>query len=158
MSALNLTISHRGTAYSLSLLPDDLLADLYTKLEELTGVPPHLQKLLYKGKSAKDTVDTSIRDAGIKEGLKIQLLGTTTRELGEMHAAENEQQRRERILRERTMKGPTKVGLHAYTQDCICLLYLSYRSDQQVLQAAKPLHTVSTILSLYLISPILHQL
>ncbi|KZP17568.1 WLM-domain-containing protein [Athelia psychrophila] len=99
---------HRGVAYPLSLLPDSTLASLYAQLEELTGVPPPLQKLLYKGKRAADE-DAALSAAGIKNGLKIQMLGSTQQEIGGLHAAETEQQRINRILRDRALKGPTKL-------------------------------------------------
>jgi hypothetical protein len=47
--------------------------------------------------------------AGIKDGTKIQMLGSTTEEIGGMHAVENEQKRRDQIMRERALKAPTKV-------------------------------------------------
>ena len=46
---VNITVSHRGQTYSLSLLPDTTLNLLLERLEELTSIPPPLQKLLYKG-------------------------------------------------------------------------------------------------------------
>lgn len=109
-SAISVTVSYRGTSYPLSLLPDSTLEALRIQLEELTSVPPALQKLLYKGKGqgALDNQVTLIK-AGFKNGMKIQMLGTTTQELGTMQAAENEQQRRDRIMRERALKAPTKV-------------------------------------------------
>ncbi|KAF5379623.1 hypothetical protein D9757_009221 [Collybiopsis confluens] len=108
--SINLTISHRGQAYSLSVLPNDTLALLQSKLEDLTSTPPSFQKLLYKGKSNKSLDDQiTITEAGLKDGMKIQMLGTTPKELDGMKAVENEQQKRERIMRERARKGPTKL-------------------------------------------------
>jgi len=135
---ISITVSHRGTAHSLSILPDDLLADVHARLEELTGVPQYLQKLLYKGKSAKDTADKQVKDMSIKDGMKIQLLGSTTKELDEMHAAETEQQRRERILRERALKGSTKVSLSSIHLSVHDGPNVYTRSEQQASQAAKP--------------------
>jgi hypothetical protein len=82
---------------------------LHIQLEELTGVPPSLQKLLYKGKKPPGDGDATIAEAGIKEGLKVQMLGSTPQEIGGLKAAEDEQQKRNRILRERALKAPTKV-------------------------------------------------
>ncbi|KAE9394650.1 WLM-domain-containing protein [Gymnopus androsaceus JB14] len=108
---MNLTVSHRGQSYSLSLLPDDTLAVLQARLEELTLTPPPLQKLLYKGKTNKNLDDQiTLTQAGLKDGMKIQMLGTMPKELDGMKAVENEQQRRDRIMKERALKGPTKVG------------------------------------------------
>jgi hypothetical protein len=79
-------------------------------LEELTGIPPSLQKLLYKGKKSLQD-DTAIAAAGIKDGLKLQMLGSTPQEIGGLKSAEDEQQRINRIMRERAMKAPVKVRL-----------------------------------------------
>jgi Ubiquitin family len=108
---ISLTVTHRGTPHSLSLLPDSTLAALQIRLEELTSVPPSLQKLLYKGKKPSSGADdeTTLSQAGFKHGMKIQMLGSTTEELGNLQATENEQKRRDRILRERALKAPTKV-------------------------------------------------
>jgi hypothetical protein len=105
---ISFAVTHRGTAYPLCFLPDSTLASLHVQLEELTGVPPSLQKLLYKGKKAFGD-DTTIAQAGIKEGLKVQMLGSTPQEIGGLKAAEDEQQKRNRLLRERAMKAPMKV-------------------------------------------------
>ncbi|KAJ4475090.1 WLM-domain-containing protein [Lentinula aciculospora] len=107
---MNLTVSYRGQLYPLSLLPDDTLAVLHARLEELTSTPPQLQKLLYKGKSNKPLNDQiTLIQAGLRDGVKIQMLGTTTNELDGIKAVESDQQKRERIMRERTLKGPTKL-------------------------------------------------
>lgn len=108
-SILNFSVSHRGTTHRLSMAPDTPLSVLEEQLQELTGVPPHLQKLIFKGKKAKHEEDASISDLGVKDGAKIQMLGTTTQELEGMKSVENEQQRRERIMRERATKPQYKV-------------------------------------------------
>jgi hypothetical protein len=108
---ISLIVTHRGTPYTLSLLPDSTLAALQAQLEELTSVPPSVQKLLYKGKKPGSTTDdeTTVSQAGLKNGMKIQMLGSTTAELGSLHAAENEKKKRDKILRERALRAPTKV-------------------------------------------------
>lgn len=108
-STISLTVSHRGVTHSLSLLPDSTLAALHASLEELTGVPPSLQKLLYKGKKITGDDDASIQQAGLKNGLKIQMLGSTIQEIGGLKAEENQQQKKNRILRDRALKAPMKV-------------------------------------------------
>jgi hypothetical protein len=110
---ISFIVTHRGTQYSLSCLPDSTLALLHTQLEELTSVPPSLQKLLYKGKKTLG-YDATIAQAGIKEGLKVQMLGSTPQEIGGLKATEDEQQKRNHILRERALKAPTKVRLPIY--------------------------------------------
>lgn len=108
---ISLTVTHRGTPCSLSLLPDSTLAVLHAQLEELTSVPPSLQKLLYKGKKLNSGVDdeTTLSQAGFKHGMKIQMLGSTAQELGDIQAVETERRKRDLILRERALTAPTKV-------------------------------------------------
>ena len=96
---------------TLSLLPDETLAVLQTRLEELTSVPPPQQKLLYKGKKSSHGESTTLQDAGFKDRMKVQLLGATAEELGGMRKAEDEQRRRGSIMRERAAKGTVKVRL-----------------------------------------------
>ncbi|KAH0583034.1 hypothetical protein H2248_010919 [Termitomyces sp. 'cryptogamus'] len=113
-SPLSFTVSHRGTLHALSLLPENTLAVLQARLEELTQVPASLQKLLHKGKnllgSDPDTwYQTTLAQAGFKNGLKIHMMGPTSQELTTMQSMENEQRRRERILRERALKPQVKL-------------------------------------------------
>lgn len=110
-SPISFTVTHRGTAHPLSVLPETTLAAFHTTLEELTGVPPALQKLLYKGKKNVDD-EATIGQAGIKNGLKVQMLGSTMQEISGFKKEENEQQRKNRILKERAMKAPTKVSTY----------------------------------------------
>ena len=120
--SISFTVTHRGTAYPLTLLPDATLTSLNARLEELTGVPPSLQKLLYKGRKTLGD-DASIQQSGIKSGSKVQMLGSTLDEIGGLKAVEDEQQKRNRIMRERATKAPTKV----YTTCFVSRLYnLSY--------------------------------
>jgi len=117
-SPISLTVSFRGKPHVLSLLPDATLAALHSRLEELTEVPPHLQKLLYKGKKAlgeTDAGEITLVQAGLKDGTKVQMLGTTTKDLDGMKAVENENQRRERIMRERALKAPVKVCFYRFS-------------------------------------------
>ncbi|KAI0738605.1 WLM-domain-containing protein [Daedaleopsis nitida] len=105
---INLNVSYRGNIHPLSLLPDSTLAYLHERLEELTSVPQENQKLLYKGKKTVQD-DATIEEAGIKDGIKIQLVGPTAEELGGLRATESEHQRKERILRERARRPHAKV-------------------------------------------------
>ena len=111
-SQISLTVTHRGTAHALTLPPDSTLAALQARLEELTSVPPSLQKLLYKGKNSKATqnAEVTLAQAGFKDGMKVQMLGSTTQELGGLKAVEDQQRKRDQILRERALKAPTKVS------------------------------------------------
>jgi len=108
---ISLSVTYRGTTYPVSIASDSPLESLHTTLEELTSVPSSLQKLLYKSKNSKLSSDgeITIAQAGLKDGMKIQMLGTTTEELGSLKATEAQEQKRDRILRERALKAPTKV-------------------------------------------------
>ena len=111
---ISLTVSFRGKSHSISISPDSTLSELHSRIEELTEVPPSLQKLLYKGKKATASDEATIAEAGLKNGIKIQMLGSTSKELDGMKAVENENQRRERIMRERALKGTVKVKSPAF--------------------------------------------
>lgn len=111
--SVSFAVSFRGKSHALSLSPNTTLTALHAQLEELTEVPPSLQKLLYKGKrqTGRDDDEATLLQAGIKDGMKIQMLGTTTKDLDGMKAGENENQRRERIMRDRALKAPAKVSI-----------------------------------------------
>lgn len=109
MSSIDLHVIHRGVSYDLSLLLDDTLFVLHAHLESLTAVPPARQKLLYKGKKPTHTPATTIRDAGLTNGIKVTMLGSTDQELGSMVKVENEQRRREQIMQDRASKGTVKA-------------------------------------------------
>ena len=94
----------------MEILPVELLAALQTRLEELTRVPPSLQKLLFKGKKANMLSETTtLEQAGLKDGMKIQLVGSTETELINLRTIENERQRKEEILRQRNSSNLSKV-------------------------------------------------
>lgn len=108
--SIDIHVLHRGISYDLSLLPDDTLAILGTRLETLTAIPAARQKLLYKGKKASHASPaTTIRDAGLTHGLKVTMLGSMDQELSSMLKMENEQRRREQIMQDRATKGTIKV-------------------------------------------------
>lgn len=109
---LKITVTHKAATHVLDDLDGDntVLSSFQDKLEELTGVPPSLQKLLYKGKKlgSVDADSTTLREAGMKDGVKVTLIGSTTKEVESMEDAVKGQQKRERILRERALKPATK--------------------------------------------------
>ncbi|EIN05891.1 WLM-domain-containing protein [Punctularia strigosozonata HHB-11173 SS5] len=109
--SLKFTVSHRGQTYSITESPETTLTSLQARLEELTSVPPPQQKLLYKGKKASSASpsEVTLSAAGIKDGTRIQMLGSTADEIGGLHAVENEQRRKDKIMRERALKAPAKV-------------------------------------------------
>ena len=111
--SISFTVTFRGVPHALSIPPATTLAELHLQLEELTGVPPALQKLLYKNKKSPGNNDIermTVSDAGLKNGIKVQMLGSTTQDLDGLRAVENEHSRVERILRERALKAPVKVS------------------------------------------------
>ncbi|KAJ7747685.1 WLM-domain-containing protein [Mycena maculata] len=107
---ISLIVSHRGVQHRLAVFPDSTLAELHATLEDLTTVPPSMQKLLYKNSTkASNDSEITLRDAGLKDGTKVQMVGATLQELDGLHAKEAEERKRDRILRERALKAPVKV-------------------------------------------------
>ncbi|TFY73109.1 hypothetical protein EWM64_g10903, partial [Hericium alpestre] len=106
---INLNVSYRGATHALSLLPTETLAVLHARLEALTAVPPEHQKLLYKGKKPSHGDDTTLDDSGLKDGMKITLLGPTQDELGGLRKVEDEHAKRELIMVQRQARGTVKV-------------------------------------------------
>lgn len=112
---ISLSISFRGTTHEVSLPPDAPLTHLQAQLEELTSVPPFLQKLLLRGKKVQHAENLTLAQIGLRDGLKVQMLGSTAQEINSLNATESEHQRRERILRERALKPQVKVRLFMCT-------------------------------------------
>jgi hypothetical protein len=106
---ISFTVAHRGVQHRLSVLPDSTLADLHATLEELTTVPPSMQKLLYKNSPKGPHDEMTLQEAGLREGTKVQMVGSTLQELDGLQAKEAEERKRNRILRERALKAPVKV-------------------------------------------------
>ncbi|TFK71666.1 WLM-domain-containing protein [Pluteus cervinus] len=108
---VDITVSYRGKSYPLSLLPDSTLHALQLQLEELTSVPPSLQKLLFRGKKATsdDPNEITILQVGLKNGVKVQMLGSTNAEVESLMNAEDAQRKKDRILRERALKPQVKL-------------------------------------------------
>jgi hypothetical protein len=117
--SIDIHVLHRGIGYDISLLPDDTLAILGTRLESLTTIPAARQKLLYKGKKASHTPATTIKDAGLTHGLKVTMLGSMDQELSSMLKMENEQRRKEPIMQDRASKGTIKVRSQFYCQELL---------------------------------------
>jgi hypothetical protein len=103
-----LHVTHRSNPYEVALSPEATLADLQAQLENLTGVPPHMQKLLYKGRKAVSTGD-SIQSAGLSNGLKVTLLGNPEKAIEGLLEEEKEQKRREEIVKARAAKARPQV-------------------------------------------------
>ncbi|TCD62457.1 hypothetical protein EIP91_006884 [Steccherinum ochraceum] len=107
---ITITVAHRGSSYPIAVSPTSLLADFQATIEDLTDVPIPNQKLLYKGKKTSNNAEEdTIEDAGLKDGVKVMLVGGTSEEVGGMRREEEEAKRRQRIDRERRAKPQTKV-------------------------------------------------
>ncbi|KAG8935998.1 hypothetical protein FRC03_001208 [Tulasnella sp. 419] len=108
---MRLSILHRGKSHELSIDSQSTIQDLQGALEELTSVPPELQKILYKGKSltALGNGLISLQEAGLKDGIKLTLMGSTAEEINKLRNKEAEEQRREDILQRRQARTSAKV-------------------------------------------------
>jgi hypothetical protein len=82
---LSFRVTHRKTVLKVTLPATATVADLHTKLEELTEIPVQLQKIMYKG-GMKDKAKT-LREVGIKDGVKMMLMGSKPTALEAMAAA-----------------------------------------------------------------------
>ncbi|KZT38178.1 WLM-domain-containing protein [Sistotremastrum suecicum HHB10207 ss-3] len=110
MSDITIHVAFRGNTYDLTFPSSTPLSTLTSTLEELTSVPPNLQKLLYRGKKATSQLDdVSLLDVGLRDGTKVQLLGSTVDQVGDMHKAESEKRRRDGIMEARARAGPSKI-------------------------------------------------
>ena len=103
-----LHVAHRSNPYEVVISPEAPLADLQGQLENLTSVPPHMQKLLYKGKKVVSPED-SIHSAGLSNGLKVTLLGNPEKAIKGLLEEEKEQKRREEIMKARAAKPRPQV-------------------------------------------------
>lgn len=111
---ITLTVTFRGTSHTVFLPSDAPISALHSRLELLTSVPPSLQKLIYRGKKIQHRQDdtdseATITQAGLRDGTKVQMLGSTVEELGQLNAADSAHQRKEQILRERALKPQVKL-------------------------------------------------
>lgn len=106
---ISFSISFRGTTHGVSLPPDTPLTRLEALLEQLTSVPPTHQKLLFRGKKVQHGDDLTLAQIGLRDGIKVQMLGSTVQEINSLDVTESEHQRKERILRERALKPQVKV-------------------------------------------------
>jgi len=100
MSA-TVSVSHKGKSYAVQVDLTSTVSSFRAQLEELTSVPVENQKLLFKGKRASAKGDDTLETFGLKDGAKVQMLGSTTEEIGDLRAVEDEKNRTEHILRNR---------------------------------------------------------
>lgn len=113
---LAFTVTSRGVQHPISLPKTTSITEFQAHLEELTDVPPSFQKLIHKGKNllaskGDEDGERTLADAGFKKGMKTQLTGSTSRDMTSLQSAEDEQRKRERIMKERALKAPVKVSL-----------------------------------------------
>ena len=113
---ISLSITFRGTTREVSFPADAPLSRLEAHLEELTSVPPSLQKLLFRGKKAQRADNVTLAQIGLRDGVKVQMLGSTAQEIQSLNATESEHHRKERILHERALKPQVKVCFIMYTK------------------------------------------
>lgn len=99
--AATVSVSHKGKSYTVQVDLTDTVSSFQAQLEELTSVPVENQKLLFKGKKASAKGDDIIEVFGLKDGTKVQMLGSTVEEIGGLRAVEDEKKRAEQILRNR---------------------------------------------------------
>lgn len=106
---ISFSVHFRRTIYEVSLPPDAPLTRLEAQLEELTSVAPSFQKLLFRGKWVQRADSVTLAQIGLRDGIRVQMFGSTVQEINSLKAIESEHQRRERILRERALKPQVKV-------------------------------------------------
>eukprot|EP01116_Phalansterium_solitarium_P008315 TRINITY_DN219_c3_g1_i1.p1 TRINITY_DN219_c3_g1~~TRINITY_DN219_c3_g1_i1.p1 ORF type:complete len:298 (+),score=112.81 TRINITY_DN219_c3_g1_i1:35-895(+) len=83
---LKFTVTFKKDKYDIEFPANERLGKLREHLARLSGVAPGLQKLVYKG-AVKDDSKT-LKEAGIADGLRIMLIGTTLSEVMEMSKPE----------------------------------------------------------------------
>lgn len=119
---ITISVSFRGTTYEVSFPSDAPLTRLESQLEDLTSVPPSLQKLLFRGKKVQHADNLTLSQIGLRDGLKVQMLGSTAQEIDSLNVTESEHQRREAIFRERALKPQVKVRLFIYIKRILNLI------------------------------------
>lgn len=71
---LSFRVTHRKEVLQVTLPASATVMDLHHKLQELTGIPQEMQKIMFKG-GLKDTTKT-LAESGIKNGVKMMLMGS----------------------------------------------------------------------------------
>ena len=99
--AATISISHKGKSYDTQVHLTSTVSSFQAQLKELTSVPVENQKLLFKGKRASAKGSDTLEIFGLKDGTKVQMLGSTMEEIGSLRTVEDEKKRAEQILRNR---------------------------------------------------------
>ncbi|KDN53152.1 WLM-domain-containing protein, partial [Tilletiaria anomala UBC 951] len=90
-ATMKLKVSHRGKHHEISFEENSspILSDLQREIEKATSIPPHLQKLLpskVAGSPSQPKLngqrpEATLEELGIRDGMRIMLLGVTGDEL-----------------------------------------------------------------------------
>jgi len=99
--AVTISVSHKGKSYNVQVHLTSTVSSFQAQLQELTSVPVENQKLLFKGKRASAKGSDALEIFGLKDGTKVQMLGSTMEEIGGLRAVEDEKKQAEQILRDR---------------------------------------------------------
>jgi hypothetical protein len=83
---LTFRVTHRKDVLRLSMPPTATVTELHLKLEELTGIQPSMQKVMFKG-GLKDKTKT-LQEVGIKNGVKMMLVGSKQDDVAKLKKAE----------------------------------------------------------------------
>ena len=81
---LTFRVTHRKDVLKISMQPTATVAELHLKLEELTGIMPVMQKVMFKG-GLKDKTKT-LEEVGIKSGVKMMLVGSKQDDVAKLAA------------------------------------------------------------------------
>jgi len=99
--AATIPISHKGKSYNLQVHLTDVVSSFQAQLELLTSVPVENQKFLFKGKRTSAKGSDTLEVFGLKDGTKVQMLGSTVEEISALKTVEDEKKQTEQILRNR---------------------------------------------------------
>ncbi len=72
--AVKFKLQFGKTCTDLSMCLSSTVGDLKEKAYQLLGIPPAMQKLLIKGQMRPE--DTTLKEAGLKKGLRVMLIGS----------------------------------------------------------------------------------
>jgi non-ribosomal peptide synthetase component E (peptide arylation enzyme) len=87
----NLQISYRKETHHIEVDLSDTLISLKERIGEIILIPPSNQKLMYKKtNSIRDDDDASLWDVGIRDSLKILVIGSTSEQIEQVKAIKNE--------------------------------------------------------------------
>ena len=96
-----ISVSHKGKSYVIQVDLTNTVSSFQAELEELTSVPIENQKLLFKGKKTLAKGHDTLLSFGLKDGIKVQMLGPTAADISGLRALEDEKKRTDQVLRDR---------------------------------------------------------